>query len=383
MNGWEKVETKRLAQLAELLRAKIADNDGWLDFENFMQLAMHDATLGYYAAGKPAIGAQGDFITAPELGDLFGRCLAKFIAACLPASGQVLELGAGSGKLADVVLNELTQVHNLTPDYLLLETSFSLRNKQDELLGASKLADSYQWISSLPQQFSGVILANEVFDSLPCQVLTLHKHVWHHYGVGLDDQGAFIWKLGPPAASRLTVGLKKLEVAEGYILEINLQAEALVETLATCLESGVLLIIDYGFGHRELRHRDRRDGTLLAHSKHQVLLDVLSNPGANDLTSHVDFATLADAAARAGANPAGFTTQSAFLLDLGILDMVPAQTAQQATENYRQSRQLQTLLMPQEMGDLFKVLAVTCGTVSHLPGFGMRNRISEISDTVA
>lgn len=176
---------------------------------------------------------------------------------------------------------------------------------------------------------------------------------------------------------------KKLEVAEGYILEINLQAEALVETLATCLESGVLLIIDYGFGHRELRHRDRRDGTLLAHSKHQVLLDVLSNPGANDLTSHVDFATLADAAARAGANPAGFTTQSAFLLDLGILDMVPAQTAQQATENYRQSRQLQTLLMPQEMGDLFKVLAVTCGTVSHLPGFGMRNRISEISDTVA
>ena len=378
MSRTRPADEQRVVLLTELLHEKIGAAGGWLDFEEFMQVALHETGLGYYAAGHPPVGANGDFVTAPEISELFASCLAKFTASCLVPHGQIMELGAGSGKLAAGILNGLAEHTSDLPDYLILEPSSSLQHLQAKLLATHPHARCYQWATTLPEKFCGVIIANEVLDALPCQILQLHNQVWHHYGVGVNTSGDFIWKLGPPADQQLTARLETLEATEGYVLEINRQAEALAATLAATMQHGVLLFIDYGFARRELYHPDRYTGTLIAHTGHKVTMNVLSNPGAQDLTTHIDFSAIAAAAARCGAKPAGFTTQAAFLLDLGIIDSALAKGHKSETQLYRQSQQLQTLLMPHEMGDLFKALALTCGNIPTLPGFSMRNRINEL-----
>lgn len=370
-------KTSRSADLHALIRERIRDQDGWLDFEDFMQLALHEPGLGYYATSNSPVGAGGDFITAPETGDLFAQCIANYLRHNLPPGGSILELGPGTGTLASGILTTLTKNTKVTPEYLLLETSPGLRQRQKETLDQAGWATACTWLTRLPDNFTGIIIGNEVLDALPCRALSKHNGNWRKRGVGLDTQGAFTWVGGPAAAQEDCERLAKLPLPDGYCLEINRRAEALVATLASNLATGLILLIDYGFPRNELYHPQRSQGSLMSHARHRSSTEVLAEPGSHDMTAHVDFSAMAQAGIAAGAQLTGYTTQAAFLLDLGIATKAE-EDAGDLVGLTRHSRQLQTLLMPSEMGELFKVLALARNHSPTGQGFHLRNRAGEL-----
>ena len=367
-------KASRADVLATLINNRLALADGWLDFETFMQLALHEPGLGYYASGMTPVGQHGDFTTAAESGSLFSRTLARFAKACLADGDCILELGGGSGKLLADLLVEL-ELLGSQPKCLALEISPGLRDTQRATLARYNLANRVEWLSALPSDFHGLILANEVLDSLPCKVLVKRGSQWRVRGV-TGDANNLHWTDGPVASAADHERLANLDLPEGYQLEINWQAEALVTTLATQLSAGVILLIDYGFTKQELYHPQRHSGTLMSHRTQQANIDVLANPGLQDITAHVDFTALAAAGTAGGATVAGFTTQAAFLLDLGIINL--AQQDADIINQTRTSQELQMLLMPHEMGDLFKVMALTCNRNDRLPGFGLRDKAAAV-----
>lgn len=359
----------------ELIRREIITAGGWLSFENFMQLALHAPGSGYYACGHNRIGPSGDFITAPETGPLFATCLAEFITACLPPDGQILEIGPGTGTMAAGILTALQANNTPELDYLLLETSAALSEAQQEHLRSVGLDSHCSWITTLPTDFRGVIIGNEVLDVQPCQVLVRRGEQWLQRGVGLDEHESLTWQDGAAAAPDDCARLQEFaELPEGYCLEINRYAEALVASLVDTLAQGALLLLDYGFARPELYHPQRSGGTLMAHLQHTSSMDVLAIPGDRDITAHVDFTAMAEAGVAAGAELGGFTTQANFLLDLGITDKAQAASGDDEIKQLKLSQQLQQLLLPHEMGELFKVLALQRGVPNTIPGFALRSR---------
>lgn len=335
-----------------------------------MQTALYEPGLGYYASASSSVGK--DFITAPETSPLFAECIADFISASLPDDGKILELGPGSGKLAHGILQTLQANKQDLPQYLFLETSALLRELQQETLSNANLLEQCSWLDALPQDFSGVIIANEVLDAQPCQVFVKREQQWYQRGISIAED-KFVWQDGELANQQDQEFLQQFtDLPEGYCLEVNKTAQALVATLVEKLKQGVILLIDYGFPQRELYHPQRTTGTLMAHYQHTSSTDVLAAPGTRDITCHVDFSAMAKAGIDAVATLAGFTTQANFLLDLGITKKAERNQLSDPIELAKQSQSLQRLLMPQEMGELFKVLALSCGTPPPLPGFGLR-----------
>ena len=354
-----------------LILRRIDDSGGWIPFDEFMRLALHEPGLGYYARPNVPLGAGGDFVTAPEISGLYSSALARFVAAALPGGGSLLEVGGGSGKLMRALLQQLA-VTGLEPDCLALETNPALARIQGDELAASGLAGRCSWVDAVPEGFRGVVILNEVLDALPCRVFARRRGKWVERGVGASGEGKLTWSDGPVADEACVGRLDGLGLPDGYQAEVNLQAEALVSTLAEALGDGVMLIVDYGFPRGEMYHPQRIGGTLMSHRRHMADADVLSNPGCQDITSHVDFTAMADAAASAGCRVSGFTTQSSFLLDLGITDL--AEDIGEEAERLAASRELQALLMPQEMGELFKVMACARGNAGPLPGFSLSEK---------
>ncbi len=361
-----------LKQLDELIAARIAAGDGWLDFAEFMRLALFEPGLGYYASGQDPLGPKGDFITAAESSDLFGRCVAKCVAAALPHDGELLELGGGSGRLLKNILLELREL-GLRPACQLLETSPAMQERQQETLRAAGLLEQCSWISSLPDSFTGVVLLFEVLDALPCSIYVYRDGTWWLRGVTIND-GSLAWADGPPADAAALEQLADAPAQEHYLAEINWQAQAMIASLGAMLRRGAIIINDYGFSAAEFFHPQRSGGTLMAHSQHRAALDPLQDPGTRDLTAHVNFSAIARAAQAAQLDIAGFDTQANCLLQAGIADMVTAAEAEDEVVRYRNSRELQLLLMPQEMGDFFKFMIVGRKLEGPLPCFGPRDR---------
>lgn len=340
----------------ERIAQEIEREGGWIPFARYMQLALHEPGLGYYANGARKFGPQGDFVTAPELGDLFGRTLARQLAA-IPG-GRILELGAGSGALAETLLKALDC------EYLILETSAELRDRQQRRLGRR-----VGFLEELPRSFEGAIIANEVADAMPV-------HVVHWTEKGILERGVgpgLSWKDRPASGNLLDAALK-IEVPRPYVSEINLLLKPWMRSLVDCLGAGALFVIDYGFPRREYYHPQRSAGTLMCHHRHQAHGDPFARPGEEDITAHVDFSALAQAALEAQAQVLGYATQAQFLVNCGITDVLGEANIENALHYAPIAAQAQKLLSPAEMGELFKVLAVGKGLDAPLLGFSSGDR---------
>ena len=345
------------------VREEIEEGDGYLGFDRYMQTVLYAPGLGYYVAGTAKLGADGDFVTAPELTPLYGAALARQIGAILDATAtrDVIELGAGSGALADSILGALRSdgaARRPPVRYSILEVSPELRARQQAALARDAVGqpNEVRWFESLPREIDGVVLLNEVLDAVPPRIVARRGDEWFERGVTWNGR-ALAWAERPLGDARMLAIARARFPAEGdYASEINPAAEALVATLARRLRNGAIVIVDYGFPRGEYYHPQRSDGTLVGHYRHHVHADPFLWPGLSDLTAHVDFTAVAEAAEGAGLAVAGFSTQAAFLLGCGILDRLAATGAPASLAYLREAAAVQKLVSPAEMGELFKVL---------------------------
>lgn len=358
-------------QLCELIHRDIALQGGWVPFSRFMEQALYAPGLGYYSAGASKFGAEGDFITAPELSPLFGRTLARQLADIMALSApHILELGAGSGKLALDVLTELERLQQLPTSYSILEVSADLRQRQQTLLRERlpHLAERVQWLDALPVQISGAVIANEVLDALPVHLLRWSDARVFERGVASKGTN-FIWEDRLPETLALLELAQQIIVPDDYLSEISLAARGLVGSLCEHLSSGALLFIDYGFGAREYYHFQRSSGTLMCHYRHHAHDDPFFLVGLQDITAHVDFTAIAESAIDHGANLLGYTSQAHFLINGGITDLISDVSPDNLRDYLPLSAQIQKLTSPAEMGELFKVMAVGKGIDTPLRNF--------------
>ena len=356
------------ARLRALIDRQIDAAGGWIPFSRFMELALYAPGLGYYSAGAAKVGrhpASGsDFVTAPELTPLFARALARPVAEGLAAGGStILELGGGSGRLAADLLLELERLEALPSRYLLLDVSADFRERQAATVArmAPHLADRVEWIDALPDRIDGVIVGNEVLDALPVELVVREGGAWRTRGVETRESGLVFADRASTEAVAAVVDLSTRAVAplpDGYLTEVHPALRGLVGTLVDRMsDASVMLMIDYGFPASEYYHPQRAGGTLMAHRRHRASSDLLAFPGLQDLTSHVDFSAVAQAATGAGATVIGYTSQAAFLIDCGIADLLRGDAANAATWA-PQAAALQILLSEAEMGELFKVIGI-------------------------
>jgi SAM-dependent MidA family methyltransferase len=354
---------------------------GWISFARYMDLALYAPGLGYYSAGSRKFGQGGDFVTAPEISTLFGQCVANQIADVLrETGGSVLELGPGSGKLAFDVLNALRDLDVVPERYLLLDVSADLRERQrDRLMDLEEIhAGRVQWIDSLPHDFTGVIIANEVLDVLPVHLVQYVDGWAFERGVHVEN-GEFAWRAkliegGPlvKEATRIASEYLQGDPPANYTSEICLAAPAWTQSLVQALRKGAVLLVDYGFRAAEYYHPSRAQGTLMCHYRHYAHGDPFYLPGLQDITAHVDFSLVAKAAGEAGAEVLGYTTQGGFLLNAGLTELLQNADPSNAAAYLPLANQAQRLVSPAEMGEFFKVLALGKGLSNPLRGFAGR-----------
>lgn len=359
------------ARVTDHIGRAIADAGGWISFERYMDLALHAPGLGYYAAGAAKFGPSGDFVTAPEMSSLFGQTLAAQAGEIMAASqASLLEFGAGSGRLAADLLRAMG---GNCREYLILETSPDLRERQARTLAAAGHAGRVRWLDALPERFSGCIIANEVLDAMPVQLIERRGGRWIERGVRADSGQGFAWADGPEV-DRVPATLDAAEFPAGYQTEINRRALAWIDSLGQTLTHGAALIIDYGFAAAEYYHPQRSTGTLMCHTRHHAHADPFFTPGLTDITAHLDFTSLADAGRGAGLDVLGYATQASFLINCGITDLLARTPAADAAAYLPLANQANRLLSPAEMGELFKVLVFGRGIEDALVGFARGDR---------
>jgi SAM-dependent MidA family methyltransferase len=395
-------EQHHSAAVADRLHAAIAQAGGWLSFERFMDLALYAPGLGYYSAGSAKIGSSGDFVTAPEISDLFSRCVARQCAQVLSVTGgEILELGAGTGRMAAAVLESLAAMGRLPERYSILEVSGDLAERQRERLSVlpASLRERVIWLERLPERpVRGVILANEVLDALPCQRFVVAEggasasgwlansapvvgepaaHESAVYELGVSSSGdAFVERAASPdtaLAAACESLLKELPqpLAPGYTSEVCLRLEPWIAGVGDCLERGLLLLFDYGLPRSHYYHPQRVSGTQRCHFKQLAHDDPYINVGVQDITAWVDFTRVAEAGLAAGLDLAGFCTQAGFLLATGIESFVAEAVG--TVEATRRAGEARRLLMPGEMGEAFKVMALTRDYDTVLDGFALQD----------
>ncbi len=376
-------EAAHSARVAASIGGAIREAGGWVPFSTFMRLALYAPGLGYYSAGARKFGPEGDFVTAPELTPLFARCLAAQVAEVLErcGGGDVLEVGAGSGALAADLLAALGERGALPARYRILEVSGELRERQRETL-AARVPDHLgrcEWLDSpAPVPWRGVLIGNEVLDALPVERFRVTREGFEAIGVKADATGGFAFE-PRPADARLAARLGEIAgglpapLPAGFESEACLMLPAWIGSLAGELAQGVMLFVDYGLPRAQHYHPSRDGGTLCGFFRHRRVEDVLARPGLQDITAWVDFTSVAQAAATAGLEVAGFATQAHFLLATGLERELDPAPAGGAAGRLAQSQAVATLLLPGEMGERFKVIALARGVQGPLLGFGFRD----------
>ncbi|HQT25853.1 MAG TPA: SAM-dependent methyltransferase [Burkholderiales bacterium] len=355
-------------RLSALIRGKIADAGGWIPFSDYVRLALYAPGLGYYSAGAAKLGRDGDFVTAPEISSLFGKTLARFASEWLVSNPgmDILELGAGSGKLAS---DFLVEVGSFSGNYFILEVSADLRKRQEEKLKGFPVT----WLSDLPDRFEGIVLANEVLDAVPFDIVCWKEEGIMERGVSVRE-GRLFWQDRALGEGRLLEAAGMIDVPAPYVSEIQLEAQALVKRIAGLLKKGVLLFIDYGFGRREYYHPERSQGTMMCHYRHHAHDDPFFLPGLQDITTHIDFSSIAEAGVDSGLQLAGYTNQANFLIHCGITEFLDRVSPENPLAYLPLSNELQRLVSPAEMGELFKVMAFCRETVITSSCFSLGDR---------
>jgi SAM-dependent MidA family methyltransferase len=367
--------------LVAQIRAEIAAAGGWLPFDRYMERALYAPGLGYYSGGALKFGRRGDdgsdFVTAPELSPLFAATLARPIAQALDASGtrQVIEFGAGTGRLAAGLLNALDSLGAPLDSYAIVDLSGELRERQRATLEADApaLVKRVRWLDALPEQFDGVVLGNEVLDAMPVRLFARTGGVWRERGVALND-GVLGFADRALQSTHDAAFLADLEADGDYLTESHDAALAFTRTICTMLGRGAVFLIDYGFPRHEYYHAQRSQGTLMCHYRHRAHDDPFLYPGLQDITAHVEFSGIAEAAVDAGADLLGYTSQARFLMNAGITEALADIDPADAARFLPAANAVQKLLSESEMGELFKVIAFSRGIDGTLDAFARGDR---------
>ncbi len=350
-----------------------------MPFAEFMHHALYTPNLGYYSSSLPKIGSAGDFITAPELTPLFGYTVANQCQQVLSAvdSPNILEFGAGTGSLCIAILTRLEQLNCLPQTYWILEPSAHLRQKQQQQIAQQipHLASVVHWLDAWPEtSFNGVILANEVLDAMPIHRFMRHEDQLFESFISLDAQQQLHEEFKPCTNARLLAYLEHHLplLPQPYCSEVNLFIDDWIAQNSAILNQGMVLLIDYGFPRHEYYHPERQQGTIMCHYQHQSHTNPLINVGEQDITAHVDFTHVAEAAQQAGFHVAGYTNQASFLLANGLLHLVDS--IEQERESFHATQAIKQLIQPSEMGELFKVIALTKQLELPLNGFLLNDK---------
>ena len=304
---------------------------------------------------------------------MFAKCFALQAAQVLQAVGRdILELGPGSGAFAADLFESLKEMGVLPERYLLLEVSPDLRERQRELLAQRLPADigRFTWIDRLPGKVRGMVIGNEVLDVVPCSLVHRVDGEYMESGVILTEAGfAFEDQALPDGELKRRAEAAFPPGDYDYLSEVNFAAEGLVRTVASALEAGVAIFVDYGFPEREFYHPQRSTGTMRCHYRHRVHGDPFFMPGLQDITAHVDFSAMARAAEQGGAEVHGFTTQAYFLISCGLAVLVSAGDPTMTLSRLKGTSAVHRLIAPSEMGELFKVLGFGKGIEAPILGF--------------
>jgi SAM-dependent MidA family methyltransferase len=360
--------------LQTLIANDIRHKSGWISFARYMELALYAPELGYYSGGAAKLGKDGDFTTAPEITPLFGQTVAQIAGRLMAQSApQILEFGAGSGKLAQDILSELAAQKVPVHRYTILEVSAELRARQRHTLRGFP---QVQWIDTLPEAFSGVVLANEVLDAMPVHLVVKTDTGWKERGIGLSNKH-FVFRDHVCDAAILQQIPEAESLPLGYLTEVHPVATGFMRSVADMLQGGyretgfggAALLIDYGFPEHEYYLPQRDQGTLMCHYRHHSHTDPFYLPGLQDITAHIDFSAIARAAMDGGLEMLAYMNQARFLIDAGIGDLLLRTPLEDKVRYLPRANAVQKLTSTAEMGELFKVLVV--GTQVSLPaGFG-------------
>lgn len=368
--------------VANHIRTQIEAAGGSIGFGEYMQHALYAPGLGYYAAGAAKFGEAGDFITAPEVSSVFGGVVARQCAEVLAQipDSEVLEYGAGSGKLAVDVLEALERLGSLPTAYRILEVSADLRERQEALLQQQvpELMSRVTWLDAPPTKARGVILANEVLDALPVERFVRRDGAILQQRVAVTEH-EFAWT-DAPAPAKLVAAVEAIEedigarFPEAYVSEVCLATPSWIHGLADVLDAGMAFLFDYGVSRREYYALERSSGWLRCHFRHHAHNDPLVLAGIQDLTAWVDFTAVAEAAVAAGFEIAGYSAQAQFLMSGGLAKELENLATLPLQEQLALSRQVKTLTLPGEMGEHFKCMALQKGALARPSAFGLADR---------
>lgn len=382
-------ELRKVEPLLDLIEVEMANNNGCLSFNRFMELALYTPALGYYTGANAIFGSQGDFITAPELTPLFSRCIAKQVQqvlSSLSTQGDVLEFGAGAGTMATDVLMELEKLNCLPGHYYIVEISPTLQQRQREKISiyAPHLLERVSWVKEVPGDFVGIILGNEILDAIPTHRVRINPDGNHQELFVTVKDNRFSWLPGEFSDPRLAEYCEQIfsnyseNFSEPYDTEINLDSFDWMAQVANALKEGVILLIDYGFSDKEFYRSERYEGTLMCHYKHLAHPDALVHVGLQDITSHVNFTQVAEAGFDNGLSVLGFANQTYFLISCGLENLLAEIDITDSTQFLKETQPVKQLILPDEMGELFKVIAFGKNFSQPLIGFAMNNQLERL-----
>jgi len=370
-------------QLSEQLKTKIIQdihsNQGWISFDRFMEFALYDPEFGYYTGNLRKFGEKGDFVTASEISSFFAKTMCiQFEEIFLSLDKNIIEIGAGSGKFALEVIQSLDS--KKIDHYFILEISHSLRKHQYELLRKNlppHLFSKVQWIDQIPQEYNGIIFCNELLDALPVDLIKKSSGIPYQKGVGLEND-LFIWK--DKAIKDLSIydHINLESLPDNYLAEDAIHIKSWINKISESISKGVVIIIDYGFNHSEYFHEQRSQGTLMCHFKHHAHDNPLIQVGIQDITSHVNFSYLAREASSKGLHINGFISQANFLINCGILELLEKVNIEDSVLYMKSVSEIQKLLSPSEMGDLFKVMTIEKNIDINLLGLKNNNKVTTL-----
>jgi len=347
----------------ENLAKEIKANQGWISFEDFFDFVMYKPGLGYYSAGAKKLGPSGDFTTSPEISRLFGKTVSNQVIALLNnfESPSIIEIGAGSGKLAYDIINNLINSKVDFDKYYILEVSadFIERQKQELSLLPDEAFEKVIWLDSiLEAPVEGIVIGNEVVDALPFKRFTVVDHKIQEIGVSIKN--GQLTESTRDADKTLAEEVRLIEKAlnrdfeQNYTSEIRLNIGQWLKGISSMLKSGAILFIDYGYSRQEYYAADRKNGSMICHYRNTAHENPFLNLGVQDISASVEFTLLAEKALEEQLEVGLFTSQSDFLINgniLGELDKIEDDTLRMEL-----TQEIKQLLMPSQMGQTFKCM---------------------------